>query len=142
MLVVNDYEHLPNDPVCATLIVAQEIPKDFRHNYMVHPNSAILSANITITQSQTVLAIIQPSQQSNRVSFFHISIGKSTISYLGERSAKIRAFFAKKAEKPLLLREFLLAAGTTIITEPQEGISHIDLSPENLHTASFLSLLQ
>jgi len=147
LMLVNYYNYTftNGDPVPTKILVAKEraTRRNFEHNYMVDPNNILLSANIEMSQSQSVLGLITNMDGYNRFYFSNISYGTSNVSGSGESSGKMTEYLKNDLLSRLDLKSTLIQAGAIVVdVPPEDGKVDIDLSPNGLSKDSIINLLQ
>ena len=140
ILAVNYYNFHKEAEVDGKILVAQEKPENFGKNYMVDISHMVATANIKITQKQTILGLITQVDGQNRVYFTNVSIGNSITSGNNEQSTYTRKYLVQRFINTIDFREILRLAGATVVEEKPEGTYH-DLSPETLDKTTILNLI-
>jgi hypothetical protein len=136
VLVVNYFNFSRGDQVECRLLVAQEKPEDFGKNYMVDVSKMIASAQINITQKQTILGLVA----ENRLYFSTVSIGNSITSTRNAHSKHARHYLFNSLTNTIDFREVLRLAGAQVVDSMPVN-DYIDLSPQALDKTTILDLI-
>lgn len=139
ILFVNYYNYSASIPVPFDIVVAKELVKDFRQNYMLNPNNIIASAKTAIDKQQKMLGLLITTSEECRFYFVETAIGKSITSSENEHSIKTREFLLEYYQNAIQLKDIVESAGA-IITSRKEQCD-IDLSPETLEKDTIINLL-
>ena len=144
VLMVNYYNFKNDVPVPVKLLVAKESPDTFGANYMINPANMICSAEILITQKQSILGLVTNVEGENRVYFANVSIGNSISADAGSPVAthSLNYLYDSLVGGSLDLGDILGEAGALVVEEKPEGIEDVvDLSPTSLQKSTVISLM-
>jgi hypothetical protein len=142
LLTVNYYNFQKDDPVDCQILVAHEVPKNFKENYMVDVNHIIASAHIMIDKKETILGLIMHTLGGNRIYFFKVAAKQFITSSQDKQSNQIRKYLMHKFNHTLDFKEILLMAGAHIVTEKPKNGEYLNLSPEALDKTTIIDLIQ
>ena len=141
ILMLNFFNHIPNDEVEAKILVANERPKKFDGNYMVNPKNIVASANINVTRKQNILGLIAPKDGKNRIYFAHVGVGTSISASNNAHSNHARNYLVHSLLDTLDFQKVLVDAGA-IVTNDKLGDEDYDLSPEQITKTTIIDLLK
>jgi hypothetical protein len=137
LLSVNYYNYISEDECEAKIIVARQKPHNFGKNYMVDVSNIVASANINVTDRQTILGVVS----DNTFYFWNTGIGRSITTSADKRATQTREYLITRCQSLVPLDVILELAGATIVHKRPEKGDYIDLSPENLDKTTILNLL-
>ena len=142
MISVNYYNRPDDGETDCKLFVATAARDLIERNLMVDQNRIIATANIRITQKQTVLGLVVNVGTENRFYFSNVAIGNSITMQTNEQVHKARRFLLHSMVGSLSFAKILKIAGALVVNEvPEEG-EYIDLSPEKLTKSTIIDLLK
>lgn len=146
LLMVNFYNYSKDVPVPVKLLVAKESPEYFGENNVINPASVVCSAEILITQRQSVLGLIANVDGENRVYFANVSVGNSISAGPSSPVAthSRNYLYDSMVNGSLDFKEILEHAGAVVVEEKLEERSDdgcLDLSPTSLQKSTLISLL-
>jgi len=141
LVLCNYYNYSSERPVEATLIVANDSPKSLSSNYLVDPNKIVAKVPLTISRKQTIVGLVDSSNQQSRYYVSDISIGCGITSTESDVSANARSYLSAKFRSSNLgLANILVGSGATVVNEHPND-EYIDLSPEKIAQSTLLNLL-
>jgi hypothetical protein len=140
LLFVNFYNYQEGLTVPIDIIIAKELVKDFRKNYMLNPNNIVASATTQINERQKILGLMVTDYKECRFYFTETYLGQSITSGEDDNVVRARKFLTHYYQNTVQLNDVLLMAGAKIVTK-RDGCD-IDLSPEALEKDTFIRLLQ
>lgn len=135
IVMVNYFNYNADTEVATKILVANESPRNFGHNYMVDPNNIMAVANISITCKQNVIGLVS----NGRFYFANVRIGASITAADNEQSNRTRHFLVNKLVSTIDLQDVLVLAGAELVQDVAEA--DIDLSPVALDKTTILELL-
>lgn len=140
MLMANFFNY-GNLTVPFKILVAKELAKDFKMNYMVNPNNVICIAKTEVTgeSKQRMLGLVVATEDDCRFYFNETAIGDSVTATNNDYTQHARNYLIHNTSNPIVLNDLLVKAGAKIVTK--KGKDVIDLSPEALSKDTILSLL-
>lgn len=141
LLLVNYYNYEAGDPVAANLLIANERPESFGHNYMVNVNNLMAKANLTIEHKQTVIGLVATRKGKARIYFAHTAVGNNVTSRVSKVSMQARDYLVNSLVDSIDLREVLKGAGAQVRNR-RDGDEDFDLAADKLTKSTFLELLQ
>lgn len=143
VLMVNFFNFRSDMQVPVKLLVAKESPENFGSNYVINPANMVCSAEILVTQKQSVIGLIANVDGENRVYFANVSVGNS-ISPQGNSAVAThsRNYLYYSMVGSLDFREILEWAGANVVEKkPEENEDFLDLSPTSLQKTTLISLM-
>ena len=140
IIMVNNYNFHPEDPVNYKIIAAHKNAKNFDKNYMVNVNNIVFSANMTISEEENVLGLIININDENRIYFTNVSVNNSIISSRNLHTMHARRYLIASTVNSISFSKIFTMAGAHVVHKiPDEG-EFLDLSPKKLNKNTFLDL--
>jgi len=140
IIMVNNYNYEPEDPVNYKIIAAHKNAKNFDKNYMVNVKNIVFSANMTISEEENVLGLIININDENRIYFANVSVNDSITSSRNLHTMHARRYLIATTINSISLSKIFKIAGATVVHKtPDEG-EFWDLSPEKLTKNTFIDL--
>lgn len=140
LLMANYFNFDSSDPVEAQIVLAQDTPTNFEHNYMLDPNKILARASLKLANKQNVLGLIAKTQGDIRFYFANIILGNSISAKVDGHTAHARKYLVNSMLNALDLAQILRAAGANVVSEIPSG-KYLDLSPEMLEKTTILNLI-
>ena len=133
----NQYD--AKDEVNCKFIVANEVPKNFRQNYMVDVSNIVASANMNISKRQNVFGLITSVDGENRVYFSNTSIGNSITAGVGTLMTQTMDFYVRSCLNAIDLETVLNMAGARVVRQVPDS-NYVDLSPSMLDKNTIINM--
>lgn len=137
LLFMNYFNYDEKIPVPFDIIVAKELVKDFKKNYMLNPNNIVAKTTSKATTPQKLLGLLTTSKEECRFYFVESSIGQGITSSYNDYTEHARKYLTSFYENTINLRDILEEAGVKFVTDNPD----IDLSPEKLEKDTIINML-
>ncbi len=137
LLFVNYFNYSEKHPVPFDIVVAKELVKDFKNNYMINPNNIVAKTTSKAITRQKLLGLLTTTKDECRFYFIETSIGQSITSNYNDYTEHARKYLTSFYENTINLRDILEEAGVKFVTDNYD----IDLSPEKLEKDTIINML-
>ena len=143
LLMANYFNYAADNPVTCKLLAAHEQPKNFGENYMVDISNIVASANIEITQKQSILGLIANIGGEQRVYFANVAVGNAISSRNNKLTDQAREYLVSSVVNSIMLDGVLMAAGAKVVyARPLNAdAEYVDLSPDALDKTTIINLM-
>ncbi len=142
LLTLNYYNYNEDVDVPFKLLVAKEKTTNFTGNYMVDPNNVLSVTTDIMSERQSTLGLLVPSNNGTKFIYCKTNIGSGRSSSINNMTRNINNYLFNFYNNTIELEDVLLSAGAVIVREKSEdGLVDIDLSPEVLEKDTIINLL-
>jgi hypothetical protein len=140
IVFVNFFNYHDGENVPFKILVAEENPASFGHNYTVDPNNVVAVAGSQISTRQKILGLLVPDDDCCRFYFAETSIGASITSGHSAYTNQGRKYLGSYYKNSIELKDVLTKAGAELVQEADKA--DIDLSAESLDKNTILDLVK
>ena len=140
IMTVNYFNYEENVSVPYKIIIASEMPKNFKENYTVNPKNIVVVLQSEISVKQKLLGLVVVNTKESRFYFSETSVGNSITAYNSKPADQSRNYLFNFYTHGIELRQILELAGAKLVEKPED--CDLDLSPASLDKSSIINLFR
>ncbi len=141
IMFVNYYNYRPNISVPISIIVAKENidKRDFKHNYMIHPDKITTATKTKVDRRQRMLGLLVSDESGNKFYFSEADLGSGITAVNNTYVENTRKYLTQYNTNTISLNDVLVSADAELTNNEEE--CDINLSPVNIEKDAIIQLL-
>lgn len=141
IMLVNYYNYRADIPVPLSIIVGKDNidKREFKHNYMVHPDKIVTATKTKIDRRQRMLGLLVSGENGNKFYFSEADLGAGITARNRSYIEDTRKYLTQYSSNAISLNDVLVLADTEFVDDEDE--CDVNLSPVNIEKDTIIQLL-